>query len=77
MSDKTPNLRQQAEAVALATANLRGHIDNLVDLVGKGRRPQHELDHFRSQYPALKAAADTLACLAASKTKFKTGGMIR
>jgi hypothetical protein len=59
-----PSLRQQAEAVALASANLRGHIDNLERLVGRGERPQWELDHCRRQYPALKAAADTLALIA-------------
>ena len=41
----------------------RGHIDNLVNLVAKGQRPQHELDHQTNQYPALAAAAETLASM--------------
>jgi hypothetical protein len=64
---KNPNLRQQAEAVALAAVNLHGHIDNLVGLVAKGQRPQWELDHCRRQYPALNAAASTLEILAAKE----------
>jgi len=56
-----PSLHAQAEAVALASANLRGHIENLTGLVERGRRPAHELDHARSYYPALNAAANTLA----------------
>lgn len=56
-----PSLHAQADAVALASANLRGHIDNLQNLVNRGRRPAHELEHARSQYPALNAAANTLA----------------
>ena len=47
--------------MALASANLHGHIDNLEALVAKGRRPQHELTHVKSYYPALLAAANTLA----------------
>jgi hypothetical protein len=63
MIDRAITLHRQADAVALAAANLRGHIDNLVNLVAKGQRPQHELDHQTNQYPALAAAAETLASM--------------
>jgi hypothetical protein len=66
MKPPTPTLRQQAEAVEVAALNLQGHINNLVGLVNKGRRPQLELDVCRLRYPALFAASRTLMALATS-----------
>jgi hypothetical protein len=62
-----PSLRQQAEAVELAALNLRGHIENLTDLVSKGSRPKHELEICLMRYPALNAAAKTLAALVSDR----------
>ena len=66
-----PTLRQQSEAVSLAAVNLAGHINNLEGLVPKGRRPQHELDHARSYYPALNAASVTLAFMEKHEDKLR------
>lgn len=57
-------MQQQADAVARAAVNLRGHYNNLAELAPKGRRPLHELDEARRWLPALQAAAVTLAKLA-------------
>jgi hypothetical protein len=44
MSGRRTSLREQASAVERACVNQRGHVDNLRDLVLRGKRPQHELD---------------------------------
>lgn len=56
----TLTLRQQADAVELAFVNQCGHVNNLVALVEKRRRPQAELDLARLSLPALEAAVGTL-----------------
>lgn len=55
---------QQAAAVERAAVNWRGHVNNLRDLVARGRRPQHEYDMAVAWLPDLEAAAETMRGLA-------------
>lgn len=64
MSTNRVTLRQQAEAVELAALNRRGHIQNLTEMVAKGRRPFTDIEIARLSLPALEAAAATLQALA-------------
>jgi hypothetical protein len=57
-------LRQQADAVARAAANHRGHCENLRDLVARGKRPLHEMEFAFSYVRALEDAAVTMRELA-------------
>jgi hypothetical protein len=61
------DLFAQAAAVRRAAINHRGHVNNLRELVARGRRPQHELDIAKSWLPALLAAADTMESIAANE----------
>lgn len=67
-----PTLRQQAQAVELAAVNLRGHIDNLKNLITANKRARWELDHSLSYSPALDAAAKTLAWLERHEREIRT-----
>lgn len=58
-SPRSP-LLEQVEAVERAASNLDGHVKNLRDLVGRGRRPVHELEISEAWLPALKAAGLTM-----------------
>lgn len=58
------SLNAQATAVERAAVNLRGHVDNLENLVRKGRRPATELELARAWLPDLLAAAVTMRRLA-------------
>jgi hypothetical protein len=60
-------LQAQASAVERAALNLNGHVNNLSELVQKGRRPPAELDLARAWLPDLKAAAATMRTLADQK----------
>jgi hypothetical protein len=60
-------LQAQAAAVERAALNLNGHVNNLVDLVQKGRRQRTELDLARAWLPDLQAAAATMRTLADQK----------
>jgi hypothetical protein len=62
MSDR-PTLKQQADAVELATVNQRGHVANISELVERGKRPPHELNLARRSIPGLAAATTTLRAL--------------
>lgn len=53
-------IEQQAAAVEISAANLRGHIENLDHLVAKGKRTDAERQVFVDRLPALDAAAVTL-----------------
>lgn len=57
-------LSAQATAVARAAANLRGHVENLQNLVSARRRPEHELTEAQRWLPDLEAAAITMERLA-------------
>lgn len=65
MTDRPPTtLLAQATAVELAAANLRGHVDNLRNLVAKGKRPQADIDAAVMHLPALEDAAVTMKRIA-------------
>lgn len=57
-------IEQQAAAVEVSAANLRGHIDNLKRLVAHNKRPAAELEVFVDRLPTLEAAAKTLRWMA-------------
>jgi hypothetical protein len=59
----TVSLKAQAAAVERAVVNLRGHVDNLQNLCGMGRRPMAELDMARTFLADLEPAARTMAWL--------------
>jgi hypothetical protein len=65
--DEMIPLTTQATAVRRAAINHAGHVNNLRDLVARGKRPQHELDIAAQWLPALLAAADTMETLAVDK----------
>jgi hypothetical protein len=60
-------LDQQIAAVEISAVNLRGHVDNLTDLVAKGRRSEIEHRIAADRLPALEAAAKTLRWLSANQ----------
>jgi hypothetical protein len=60
------SMETQAAAVRRAAINHNGHVNNLRDLVARGKRPQHELDIAAQWLPALMVAADTMEAMAAS-----------
>jgi hypothetical protein len=62
----TISLPAQAAAVRRAAINHRGHVNNLRDLVTRGKRPRHEFDIAAEWLPALLAAADTMEAIAAN-----------
>lgn len=57
-------IEQQAAAVEVSAANLRGHIENLEDLVSRNKRTAAELAIFVDRLPALEAAAKSLRWMA-------------
>lgn len=63
----TVSIEQQAADIEISAANLRGHIDNLRDLVGRSKRSAAELDIFVDRLPALEAAAKTLRWMASNE----------
>lgn len=58
---------QQATAVETAAANLRGHVDNLRNLVAANKRSEMDLHIAEMRLPALEAAAVTLRQMARGK----------
>jgi hypothetical protein len=64
-------LDQQIAAVEISAVNLRGHVDNLTDLVAKGRRSEIEYRIASDRLPALEAAAKTLRWLAEHETEVR------
>ena len=56
-------LDQQIAAVEISAVNLRGHVENLAELVAKGRRSELEHRISADRLPALEAAAITLRWL--------------
>jgi hypothetical protein len=64
MTKITTTLEQQAAAVERAAVNQRGHVNNLRDLVARGRRPAFELEMQEAWTPALEDAAITMRSLA-------------
>jgi hypothetical protein len=57
-------IADQATAVETAAANLRGHVDNLRNLVAARRRSEMDLHIAEDRLPALEAAAVTLRDMA-------------
>lgn len=57
-------MEAQATAVETAAANLRGHVDNLRNLVAAKRRSEMDLHIAEDRLPALEAAAVTLRDMA-------------
>lgn len=64
-------IEQQAAAIEVSAANLRGHIDNLNQLVARNKRSSIELDIFVDRLPALEAAAKTLRWMAVNETSIR------
>lgn len=64
-----PTIDAQATAVERAAVNLRGHVNNLADLVQRGRRPKHELDIATAWLPDIEAAAVTMRRLASNEPR--------
>ena len=58
------SLDAQANAVETAAANLRGHVDNLRNLIASKRRNEMDLHVAEDRLPALEAAAVTLRDMA-------------
>lgn len=58
------SIDQQATAVETAAANLRGHVENLRNLVAAKRRNEMDLHVAEDRLPALEAAAVTLRDMA-------------
>jgi hypothetical protein len=64
-------IEQQAAAVEVSAANLRGHIQNLENLVARNKRPAAELEIFVDRLPALEDAAKTLRWMARNETSIR------
>ena len=64
-------IEQQAAAVEISAANLRGHIDNLETLVGRNKRSAAELEIFIDRLPALEAAAKTLRWMVVNEVSIR------
>lgn len=73
MSGGSPSLLKQLAAVERAAVNLGGHVQNLRDLVKKGKRPELELKIAEQWLPDLQAAARTLQILIKPHLQKKTG----
>lgn len=66
MATNVVTLSDQTLAVQRAAANLRGHVENLRNLVERRKRPQHELDEAVRWLPHLEAAARSMEWLDAN-----------
>jgi hypothetical protein len=64
-------IEQQVAAVEISAVNMRGHIDNLQQLVARNKRPAAELDIFIDRLPALEAAAKTLRWMATNEASIR------
>lgn len=60
-------IEQQAAAVEISAANLRGHVNNLRELVQRNKRSAAELQIFVDRLPELDAAAKTLRWMASNE----------
>lgn len=67
----TTSLEQQAAAVEISAANLRGHVDNLADLVSRRRRSEIEYRVAADRLPALEAAAKTLRWMVENESSIR------
>lgn len=54
------NIDHQVAALEVALLNKQGHLENLEDMVRKGRRPAHEAQLVRDSIAPLEAALNTL-----------------
>lgn len=64
-------IEQQAAAVEVSAANLRGHIENLKHLVARGKRSAAEVDIFVERLPTLEAAATSLRWMARNEDSIR------
>lgn len=64
-------LEEQTAAVEISVVNLRGHVENLEDLVERNRRTQAELDVAAGRLPALEAAAKTLRWMVSNQASIR------
>lgn len=64
-------IEQQAAAVEVSAVNMRGHIDNLQQLVARNKRTAAELEIFVDRLPALEAAAKTLRWMATNEASIR------
>lgn len=64
-------IEQQAAAVEVSAANLRGHIENLKNLVARNKRPAAELEIFVDRLPVLEDAAKTLRWMVQNETSIR------
>lgn len=64
-------IEQQLAAVEISATNLRGHVENLADLVARGRRSEVEHRIAADRLPALEAAALTLRWVADHEPQIK------
>lgn len=64
-------IEEQAAAVEISAVNLRGHVENLEELVERNRRTQAELDVAAGRLPALEAAAITLRWMARNEQSIR------
>lgn len=64
-------IEQQAASVEITAANLRGHIENLKNLVARNKRPAAELEIFVDRLPSLEAAAKTLRWMSKNETSIR------
>ena len=65
------NIRIQIDAVALALANKKGHVENLRRLISKKQRPEIELTIAENSIPGLEAAVKTLEWLEKNENRIK------
>jgi len=64
-------IEQQAAAVEISAVNMRGHIENLQQLIARNKRSAAELDIFVDRLPALEAAAKTLRWMATNEASIR------
>lgn len=64
-------LLEQAAAVEISAANLRGHVDHLAHLVVMKRRTQAEFEVASGRLPALEAAAATLRWMVSNEASIR------
>jgi hypothetical protein len=67
----TVPIEQQAASVEISAANLRGHIENLQNLIARNKRPATELDIFVDRLPSLEAAAKTLRWMSKNESSIR------
>ena len=65
------SLEEQTAAVEISACNLRGHVENLANLVSSKRRTAAEYQLAADRLPALEAAAITMRWMAANEASIR------